>query len=90
MRSTSGYASIWCIFFHQLQPRDSMAPITRVCRMGQTMIMSRIVLSGDNVITLQAFYVNIFLSDACEQCFGIRRSVDIYVYLATHHVIMVQ
>ena len=29
MRSTSGYASIWCIFFHQLQPRDSMAPITR-------------------------------------------------------------
>ena len=27
MRSTSGYASIWCIFFHQLQPRDSMAPI---------------------------------------------------------------
>ena len=29
MRSTSGYASIWYIFFHQLQPRDSMAPITR-------------------------------------------------------------
>ena len=29
MRSISGYASIWCIFFHQLQPRDSMAPITR-------------------------------------------------------------
>ena len=29
MRSTSGYASIWFIFFHQLQPRDSMAPITR-------------------------------------------------------------
>ena len=29
MRSTSGYASISCIFFHHLQPRDSMAPITR-------------------------------------------------------------
>ena len=29
MRSTSGYASISCIFFHQLQPRDSMASITR-------------------------------------------------------------
>ena len=29
MRSSSGYASIWCIFFHQLQPRDPMAPITR-------------------------------------------------------------
>ena len=29
MRSSSGNASIWCIFFHQLQPRDSMAPITR-------------------------------------------------------------
>ena len=29
MRSTSGYASILCIVFHQLQPRDSMAPITR-------------------------------------------------------------
>ena len=26
---TFGYASIWCIFFHQLQLRDSMAPITR-------------------------------------------------------------
>ena len=29
MRSTSGYASIWCIFFHQLQQGDLMAPITR-------------------------------------------------------------
>ena len=29
MRSTSDYASISCIFFHQLQPRDTMAPITR-------------------------------------------------------------
>ena len=29
MRSSSGYASIWCIFFHQLQPRDSMTPTTR-------------------------------------------------------------
>ena len=29
MRSTSRYASIWCILLHQLQPRDSMAPITR-------------------------------------------------------------
>ena len=29
MRSTSGYASIWCILLHQLQPRDMMAPITR-------------------------------------------------------------
>ena len=29
MRSTSGYTSIWCIFFHQIKPRDSMAPITR-------------------------------------------------------------
>ena len=29
MRFTSGYASIRCILLHQLQPRDSMAPITR-------------------------------------------------------------
>ena len=29
MRSTSGDASIRCIFFHQLQPRDTMAPTTR-------------------------------------------------------------
>ena len=29
MRFTSGYASIWCILLHQLQPRDLMAPITR-------------------------------------------------------------
>ena len=28
MQSTSGYAPIWCIFFHQLQPRDLIAPIT--------------------------------------------------------------
>ena len=29
MRSTFGYASIWCILLHQLQQRDSIAPITR-------------------------------------------------------------
>ena len=29
MRSTSGYASIWCILLHQLQPRDMMAPVTQ-------------------------------------------------------------
>ena len=29
MQFTSGYASFWCILLHQLQPRDSMAPITR-------------------------------------------------------------
>ena len=29
MRLTSGYASIWCILLHQLQPKDLMAPITR-------------------------------------------------------------
>ena len=29
MRSTSGYASIWCIVFHQLQPKDLMASTSR-------------------------------------------------------------
>ena len=29
MRSNSGYASIWFILLHQLQPRDMMAPITQ-------------------------------------------------------------
>ena len=29
MRFTYGYASIWCILLHQLQPRDMMAPVTR-------------------------------------------------------------
>ena len=29
MQSSSGYASIWCTLLHQLQPRDSMAPISR-------------------------------------------------------------
>ena len=33
MRSTSGYALIWCIFFHQLQPEIRWLPSPEVCRM---------------------------------------------------------
>ena len=51
MRSTSGYASIWCIFFHQLQPRDSMAPITR----GLQNVLSLSVFSL-NELTFDIFF----------------------------------
>ena len=60
MRSSSGYASIWCIFFHQLQPRDSMAPITRGLPNGYTRAMDYF-LSHNNPCFQHNTAITIFL-----------------------------
>ena len=56
MWSTSGYASIRCIFFHQLQPSDMMAPITRGVPNGFMEMNEVLVLFCIYVTTVDPFF----------------------------------
>ena len=66
MLSTSGYASIWCILLHQLQPRDTMAPITWGVQnaLKNTGEQSRVILDllFKKLCIMEAFmlYIHIF------------------------------